>query len=190
MADVRWCPPTLTPDCVRGVGCRVEIGHSVKRRPCASRVFPACLGVVCCGHRACVWSWCGSAAQNHSHLNISVVLTEKPLMLSASFFFGANTKLLSFAWPPVLMNTCAIYSDVSSGILAKFFVLTAEVMASKQGLNCMSADGWECLELQGPCGSLCPGDQWLFSQGFLPTTNSSLGRLIGKECGCSLIKYL
>lgn len=37
------------------------------------------------------------------------------------FFFGANTELLSFLWPPVLMNTCAIYSDVSSSVLAKFF---------------------------------------------------------------------
>lgn len=32
------------------------------------------LAVACCGHQACVWSWCGSAAQNHFHLNISVVL--------------------------------------------------------------------------------------------------------------------
>lgn len=72
-ASVRLRP---APEYVRGVGCRAEIGHTVKCRPCASRVFPACLCVVCCGHRACVWSQCGSAAQNHSHLNISVVLTE------------------------------------------------------------------------------------------------------------------
>lgn len=43
--------------------------------PAGSCVFSQLVrAVACCGHRACVWSWCGSAAQNHFHLNISVVL--------------------------------------------------------------------------------------------------------------------
>lgn len=63
-------------------------------------------------------------------------------------------------------------------------------MASKQSWSGVSADGWVCFELQGPSGALSPSDQWLLSQGFLPTTNSSLDRIIGEECGRLLIKYL
>lgn len=58
------------------------------------------------------------------------------------------------------MNACAIYRDVSFGVLARFFLffsfLTAELMASKQGLDCASADGWECFELRGPCRHCVP----------------------------------
>lgn len=56
-----------------------------------------------------------------------------------------------------------IYRHLFSGILAEgfffFFPNEARIIASKQGRSGVTADGWECFELQGPFRALCCSDQ-------------------------------
>lgn len=55
-----------------------------------------------------------------------------------------------------------IYCHLFSSILAEdffFFPNEARIMASKQGRSGVTADGWECFELQGPLRALCCSDQ-------------------------------
>lgn len=81
-----------------------------------------------------------------------------------------------------------IHCHLSSGILAEDISHVVKTMVSKCGKSSVSPDKWVCFELQTPFRALCPYDQWLLSQGFLPTTNSRIDRIIGKECGRLLIK--
>lgn len=183
------------------------VGDSIECRQ--SRVFSQLvLAVVCCGHPACVWSWGGSAAQNHFHLNISVVLKanqrcyslhwrqhQKPWPLGdclcvcmlCSYVF-ALMHVSDCGCMPKLLNV--IHCHLSSGLLPKTISHAVRTMVRKCAKSSVSADKWVCFELQTPFRALCPYDQWFLSQRFLPTTNSSVDRIIGKECGRLLIKCL
>lgn len=126
-----------TPECVRGVGCRAEAGQPERPTVCHSCFPSLCRCCVLWSPGLCVvlvWFSCSESLPFKHFCGPPC----KPLMISTFFyfFFTLTPKSYPSRDLPPLMNTCAIYRDVSSGVLARFFFhffsfLTAELMANR-----------------------------------------------------------